>query len=84
MLIIMISQFARVFVISLAQGDTVSALHWVEESGLSASASDLSFLREREYLTLAGPAEAYTAMLPTLCPRFVLCCSALKAVLSQH
>ena len=62
MLMIVISQFARVFVISLAQGDTASALYWFEESGLSASNSDLSFLREREYLTLAGPAEAYTAV----------------------
>lgn len=39
--------------IALAQGDGASALRWAEEVGLSVSDADLSYMREREYLTLA-------------------------------
>jgi LuxR family transcriptional regulator, maltose regulon positive regulatory protein len=39
--------------IALAQGDIASALRWAEEADLSASDADLSYMREREYLTLA-------------------------------
>jgi LuxR family transcriptional regulator, maltose regulon positive regulatory protein len=39
--------------IELAQGNLAKAIHWAETSGLSTSDTDPSFLREREYLTLA-------------------------------
>lgn len=39
--------------IELAQGNLATAIHWAETSGLSTGDPDPSFLREREYLTLA-------------------------------
>ncbi|HEY7340459.1 MAG TPA: LuxR C-terminal-related transcriptional regulator [Ktedonobacterales bacterium] len=39
--------------IQLAQGNLAAATHWAEASGLSADDTELEFLREREYLTLA-------------------------------
>jgi LuxR family transcriptional regulator, maltose regulon positive regulatory protein len=38
--------------IQLAQGNLASAISWADTSGLSANDDDLSYLREREYLTL--------------------------------
>jgi LuxR family maltose regulon positive regulatory protein len=39
--------------VELAQGNLAAAIHWAETSGLSTNDTDLSYLREREYLTLA-------------------------------
>ncbi len=39
--------------IELAQGNLAAATRWADASGLSTSDDDLSYLREREYLTLA-------------------------------
>lgn len=39
--------------IELAQGNLAAAIHWAEKSGLSTGDTDLSYLREREYLALA-------------------------------
>jgi len=39
--------------VELAQGNLGAATSWVEESGISAEDDDLSYLHEREYLTLA-------------------------------
>ena len=39
--------------VELAQGNLAAAIHWAEMSGLSTDDTDLSYLREREYLTLA-------------------------------
>jgi LuxR family transcriptional regulator, maltose regulon positive regulatory protein len=38
--------------LELAQGKRASAIHWLGKSGLSTADADLSYLREREYLTL--------------------------------
>jgi LuxR family maltose regulon positive regulatory protein len=39
--------------VELAQGNLAIATRWADASGLSAADDDLSYLREREYLTLA-------------------------------
>ena len=39
--------------VELANGNLEAALRWVEESGLSASDEEMSYPREREYLSLA-------------------------------
>jgi LuxR family maltose regulon positive regulatory protein len=39
--------------VELAQGNLTAALRWVDASGLSTDDADLSYPREREYLTLA-------------------------------
>jgi len=39
--------------ILLSQGDVAGAIRWAEASGVSSSDIDLSYPREREYLTLA-------------------------------
>jgi LuxR family maltose regulon positive regulatory protein len=39
--------------IEVAQGNVAAAVRWVEESGLSASDEEMSYPREREYLSLA-------------------------------
>jgi LuxR family maltose regulon positive regulatory protein len=39
--------------LELAQGHLASAISWADTSGLSAYDSDMSYLREQEYLTLA-------------------------------
>jgi LuxR family maltose regulon positive regulatory protein len=39
--------------IELAQGNLAAATRWADASGLSTADDDLSYLREREYLTLA-------------------------------
>jgi len=38
--------------IELAQGNLTAAVHWAEKSGLTTNDQDLSYLHEREYLTL--------------------------------
>jgi LuxR family maltose regulon positive regulatory protein len=39
--------------VELAQGNLTMTMRWAEASGLSVADDDLSYLREREYLTLA-------------------------------
>ena len=45
--------FAMRAQVELAQGNLAAAIRWAETSGLSTNDTDLSYLREREYLTLA-------------------------------
>jgi LuxR family maltose regulon positive regulatory protein len=56
--------------IALTMGKQNEALHWAEENGLSPDNAELSYLREREYLTLArvliaqGRADSSGSFLP--------------------